>query len=435
MDVQALNSRAALALIRFGLGRRGGEPAPLDPLGWLDAQLDGPDPALDSPSATCTEVLLAWQQDRKNPPPEGQKRRTQVMWEADFATALNGMVDTIAPFRERLAWFWANHFTISVKKGDVRPLAMPFVREAIRPHVAGRFQDMLFAVMRHPAMLWYLDNQESVGPNSLVGQKSHHGLNENLARECLELHTLGADAGYTQQDVTEFAKLLTGWWFGPNAPLPVFTFDPHRHEPGDKTLMGLTFPPGEEGGIAALTWLANHPATFHHLATKLVRHFVADDPAPEDVARIAGVLRETRGDLGRATRAVLRLPSAWRGLTKLRAPWEYVVALVRGLDLAAGNRPNLLNMMGNLGQPFMAAPLPNGWSDNGAVWADGELLLRRADAALAVAPRARGADPVEVARATLGELLSEPTRSAVQHAASRDEGLALLLASPEFFRR
>jgi len=430
-----MDARSAQALIRFGLGRRGDEPPPGDPTAWLDAQLAGPDPALTTPAASSTEALLLWQLDRKDPPPDGTPRRTLQLWQADSAGMLRELLDGAAPFRERLVWFWANHFTISLRRGELRPVAVAYVREAIRPHVTGRFEDMLRAVIRHPAMLWYLDNQESVGPNSEVGRKSHHGLNENLARECLELHTLGADAGYTQQDVTEFAKLLTGWWFEPNAPLPAFNFAPHRHEPGSKTLMGLTFPPGEEGGLAALTWLGNHPVTFRRLATKLVRHFASDDPAPADVERIAGVLRDTRGDLAAAARAVVRLPAAWRGLSKLRAPWDYAVAVVRALDLAEGNRPDLLAVMSGLGQPFMAPPLPNGWPDTAGAWTDGELLLRRADWALAVSGRAATADPAALAQASLGDLLRPATLRAVQHATSRREALALLLASPEFLRR
>ncbi len=430
-----MDTRSAQALIRFGLGRSGAAPLPADPIGWLDGQLDGPDPVLATQAASCTDGLVAWREDRKNPPPEGQPRRVHLLWQAESAAATRALVETEAPFRERLVWFWANHFTVSVRKGELRAIAIAYVREAIRPHVTGRFQDMLTAVIRHPAMLWYLDNRDSVGPNSLAGGKGHRGLNENLARECLELHTLGADAGYTQRDVTEFAKMLTGWWFEPNAPLPVFTFDPHRHEPGTKTLMGLTFPPGEEGGLAALTWLGNHPRTFRHIATKLVRHFVADDPAPADVDRIAAVLRDSHGDLGAASRELVQLPAAWHGLTKLRAPTDYAVAVVRALALAEGNRPDMVPLMGALGQPFMAPPLPNGWADTASVWADGELLLRRADWSMGVAGRAPQADPADVAQASLGDLLRPETLLAVQRAPSRHEGLALLLASPEFQRR
>jgi uncharacterized protein (DUF1800 family) len=199
--------------------------------------------------------------------------------------------------------------------------------------------------------------------------------------------------------------------------------------------MGMTFPPGEAGGLAALRWLGNHPATFRRLAGKLVRHFVADEPAPEQVEAIAAVLRDSNGDLAAAARAVVRLPAAWQGLTKLRTPWDYAVAVLRALGLGEGNRPELLPVLNALGQPFMAPPLPNGWPDTAAAWSDGELLLRRADWAMAVSGRAAAADPVAIAQDSLGGLLRPDTLLAVQHASSRRAGLALLLASPEFLRR
>jgi uncharacterized protein (DUF1800 family) len=430
-----MDVRAAHALIRFGLGRRGSEAAPPDPLAWLAGQLDGPDPALATPGATCAEALAARREDHKNPLPDGQKPRARVLWEADFAATVRGLLEAEQPFRERLVWFWANHFTISLRRGELHPLAIPYLREAIRPHVTGRFADMLSAVMHHPAMLSYLDNTDSFGPDSFTGLKLHRGLNENLARECLELHTVTPAAGYTQQDVTEFARVLTGWSMEPAGPTPGFFFFPGRHEPGPKVVLGQTYPQGQEGGEAALAWLGHHPASFRHIATRLVCHFVADTPVPRDVARIDTVMRQTGGDLKAAYLGLLRLPSAWQPLTKLRAPADYIVAVVRALDLAEGNRPDVLGLMSGLGQPFMAPPLPNGWPDTATVWAEGELLLRRADWSMSVSGRVPAADPVEIAQSALGPLLSAETLSAIRHAPSRREGLALLLASPEFQRR
>jgi uncharacterized protein (DUF1800 family) len=428
-----MDAHAAQALIRFGLGRRGSEPVPTDPPAWLAGQINAPDPALGEPITRSGDALDAWRDSRKPTAPDPNRLRDLIA--ADRAIAMRILVTTDVPFRERLVWFWANHFTVSWRKGEIRQLILPYVQEAIRPHVTGRFVEMLQAVIRHPAMLWYLDNTDSIGPDSKGGLHAHRGLNENLARECLELHTIGSEAGYTQRDVTEFAKVLTGWSISnPNQPSGFFFF-PERHQPGDKTVMGMTFPEGEQGGIAVLAWLGNHPMTFRHVATKLVRHFVADDPAAADVKRIAGVLRDTRGDLKAAALELVRLPSAWQPLGKLRAPSDYVVAAVRALDLPQGNQPDIPAVMGTLGQPFMSAPLPNGWPDTAAAWADGEMLLRRADWALAVAGRRPDLDPVEVAQASLGPLLRPDTLRAVQHAASQREALALLLASPEFQRR
>ena len=278
-------------------------------------------------------------------------------------------------------WFWTNHFTISLRRGQCAGVAGAFVEEAIRPHVTGRFADMLLAVMHHPAMLLYLDNVGSVGPDSPAGQRSKRGLNENLARECLELHTVSPAAGYTQADVTNFAKLLTGWSIDLRADPPGFRFRPFAHEPGEQIVMGRRFPPGEEGGFAALTFLADHPATHHYLATKLVCHFVADDPSPNSVRRIEGVLRDTRGNLGAAAAALTTLTAAWQPQTKLRTPLDFAVASLRALDAPPpkADQPWLLGVLAGLGQPMWSAPQPNGWPDRAADWAGPEALLRRID--------------------------------------------------------
>jgi uncharacterized protein (DUF1800 family) len=332
-------------------------------------------------------------------------------------------------------WFWANHFTVSMRQGGTAPVAGAYVREAIRPHVTGRFESMVLAVMRHPAMLLYLDNAGSVGPNSPAGLRQHRGLNENLARECMELHTVTPAAGYSQADVTEFAKVITGWSVEMRDPSPGFLFRPGAHEPGPKTVMGQGFPPGEEGGVMALKFLANHPATHHALAVKLVRHFVADAPPDDAVRHIAGVLRDTGGDLGAASLALISLPHAWEPLAKLRTPQEYVVATLRTLDLPADKRPEVVGIMGGLGQPLWNAPLPNGWGDRAADWSAPESRLRRVDWAFGVAGRADMLDPSEVAETALGPLLRPATLEAVHRAGSRRDGLTLLLASPEFMRR
>ena len=423
------------AMIRFGLGRRGAEPDPTDPAAWLRAQLAMPDAAVAAPISSTLAGLEATKLDRQIRRMEGQPPRAQELWRADMAIAMRILAETQTPFRERLVWLWANHFTVSLRRGDIRALALPYIQEAIRPHVTGRFADMLGAVIRHPAMLWYLDNQESIGPDSPAGRRLWRGLNENLARECLELHTIGASAGYTQADVTAFANVLTGWSVDMGAASPGFAFMPERHQPGPKTIMGMTFPPGEAGGEAALTWLGNHPATFHRLAERLVRHFVADQPPPADVKRIADVLRQTHGDLKAATLAVLDLPGAWQPLAKLRAPADFVVAAVRALDLPEAGRPDMHALMAQFGQPFLSAPLPNGWPDTAADWADGEMLLRRAEWGLALAGRLPALDPMTLAQTSMGALMGEATRLAIQRAASRRDAFALAFAAPEFQRR
>ena len=272
------------------------------------------------PAPDLGSALRALRADRKAKLAASLSENRNNFRRDSFAT-FNWAVITPAPFRERLVWFWANHFTVSSRRPQCEGLIGPFVAGAIRPHVTGRFGDMLLAVVRHPAMLIYLDNVGSVGSASQTGRSGKHGLNENLGRECLELHTVTPASGYTQTDVTNFARMLTGWSVDFNSGNYGFEFRPAAHEPGSLTLMGRNFPPGEQGGIDALAFLADHPATHHNLATKLVRHFVADDAPAEDVRRIEGVLRDTRGDLGAATQALIKLDSAWRPAQSYAHRW------------------------------------------------------------------------------------------------------------------
>ena len=429
-----MDMRAALAFTRFGLGRRGSEPPPADPQAWLLAQLRQPDPARITPAPTTAEGLAAFRDDRRDKPPPAESKGRPV-FRAGALAELDNALTTPAPFRERLVWFWTNHFTISLRRAQCAAVAPAFVEEAIRPHVTGRFANMLLAVMRHPAMLLYLDNAESVGPDSRAGMRSGRGLNENLARECLELHTVSPAAGYTQADVTAFARLLTGWSIELRDDPLGYRFRPAAHEPGVQTVMGRQFPPGEAGGLAALGFLAEHPATHRFLATKLVRHFVADDPPLPAVRRIEGVLRDTGGDLGAAAAALVAIDSAWTPGAKLRTPQEFVIASVRALDLPPGNRPDLLGVLAILGQPLWTAPAPNGWPDQAREWAAPEAMIRRIDWAHGFAGRLGQQDPLAIADASLGPLLRPATLDAMRGAGSRRDALTLLLTSPEFQRR
>ncbi len=437
---------AAHALIRFGLGRGAGQPLPADPNGWLRQQLNGPDtaPPLLQPGTggSVADALSLFQLDRTDPVPEGQPRRTGLLFRGEAQALFDHAISTEASFRERLVWFWANHFTVSTRRGEVGALAGSFVREAIRPHVTGRFQDMLLAVMRHPAMLLYLDNAQSVGPSSPAGLRQKRGLNENLARECLELHTLTPASGYTQADVTEFARILTGWSIEQKEPPLGFKFRPFVHDPGPKTLMGFTFQEGEQGGVQALSWLAQHPGTHRALAQKLARHFIADQPPPDAVRVIEGALRDTRGDLRAAALAAASVPAAWTPLSKLRSPLDLVLAAIRGSGLPPGppnddnpKRVNVAGILQGLGQGPFNAPQPDGWPDRAAGWAAPEAMLRRVDWAYGFAGRSALPEPVQYADTVLGPLLTEPTSTEIRRAGSRRDGIALLLASPEFQRR
>jgi uncharacterized protein (DUF1800 family) len=428
-----MDLRTAQALVRFGMGPGGDEPPPANPSAWLLNQLHHPTVG-DAGEPNTAEGLAALRSDREDKPPPGQSR-SRALYQAQGLAAIAQAVTTAAPFRERLVWFWTNHFTVSLRRGQCAALAGAFVHEAIRPHITGRFEDMLLAVMRHPAMLLYLDNAQSVGPNSVGGMLSHRGLNENLARECMELHTVSPASGYSQADVTAFARILTGWSVELKSEPLGFVFRPRIHEPGEHTVMGRKFPEGEVGGVQASRFLASHPATHRFLATKLVRHFVDDAPPPGSVRRIEGILRDTKGDLGAAAEGLVGLTEAWAPGAKIRTPLDLVVAGFRALEVPTDPMPPFLAILAGLGQPLWTAPAPNGWSDIAADWSGPEAMMRRIDWAFAVAVRIGDRDPISIADKCLGPLCRAETRDMVAHAGSRREAMTLLLTSPEFQRR
>ena len=306
---------AAIAVTRFGLGARPGEIAAArpDPRGWLKAQItrqgadqpsgDGaPLPDMRSRFGEFREYRTAVQAAKGDMEarrmalaPIGQANQAEILARAKLAAT------TPAGFRERWAMFWANHFTVAAKAPQVAVAVGPFEREAVRPYVFGRFEEMLFAASRHPGMLMYLDQPRSTGPGSMAGQRRGGGLNENLAREILELHTVGADAGYTQADVTEFARALTGWSMGGDTAGPdagAYIYRAVMHEPGGRTVMGRSYGEGQEDQAARiLTDLAASPKTARHLARKLAIHFVADEPPPALTARLERAYLNSQGDL------------------------------------------------------------------------------------------------------------------------------------------
>jgi uncharacterized protein (DUF1800 family) len=339
-------------------------------------------------------------------------------------------------FVEHLVWFWSNHFCVSADK--IVSMAGAYEREAIRPHVLGRFVDMLTAVESHPAMLFYLDNAESMGPNSVAGINRDKSLNENLAREILELHTLGVRTGYSQDDVTRFANVLTGWtWIGLGVPNRggEFVFVKRLHEPGEQTVIGKTYPDtGMDQGRAVLADLARHPATAAHLARKLAQHFVADEPPPSLVDKLTKSFIDSDGNLKELAKTLLTAEESWAPeRTKLKRPFEWFISALRvtGAPWAVGR---VMSGQALLGEPLWRPPAPNGFPDYESAWIDG--LSQRVDIATNFAGRvAERVDPVALVEAGLGPLASAETRNTVARAESRAQALALLLMAPEFLRR
>jgi uncharacterized protein (DUF1800 family) len=356
---------------------------------------------------------------------------------------------------ERLVHFWSNHFAVSVDKAAVLGLAGPMEFEAIRPQMRGRFRDLLRAVVRHPAMLLYLDQAQSVGPDSPFGrrvQRRQLGLNENLAREILELHTLGVDGGYAQGDVTELARALTGWTAAGFGRGPVarrlarmdgaadgaFLFVPQMHQPGARTILGRRFAEGgAEQALAALDMLAAHPATARHIATKLTRHFAGDTPPPAMVSRLEQAFLSSDGDLPTLYRAVVASPEAWVPQpVKFRTPWEWSIAALRALDVREAPRFATVGLLNQLGQPVWRPGSPAGYDDIAASWAAPDALMRRVEAAERIALRmGRAADARALAPALFPDALGTATSQAIARAEDGTQALALLLASPEMMRR
>jgi uncharacterized protein (DUF1800 family) len=475
-------AQAALALYRFGLGPRAGSIAGIasDPRGALLAELDGAGAGRIGnadllTSGTAARVAFAFQQaqraarqaeraaqqaaapsggasppqmnDQSAPPPPAPvpvrnpgPGVPQQIYLAEAKARIQAALGAEIGFLERLVWFWSNHFCVSADKGNVRQICGAYEREVIRANVLGRFSDMLLAVESHPAMLIYLDNARSIGPDSIAGLRQKRGLNENLAREILELHTLGVRTVYTQEDVTRFANVITGWTFVPFRQDPVrggeFEFNPRMHQPGAQTVIGRSYPDaGMQQGRDVLAALARHPATAKHVAAKLARHFVADEPPPALVERLAKRFLATQGDLKEVTKALVAAPEAWEApRAKLKRPGEWVVGMLRAAGITPPDIGPVMQAHNLLGEPLWRPSAPKGFADESAPWLDG--LAQRLDIANQFARRVGAeADPREVFEQALAPLASSETRQAVLRAESRPQALALMFMAPEFQRR
>ena len=417
-----------------------------DPKAWARSQLQ----STDLPGGRSSlELMRSLQKVRRGGPDEVTRWIRQVYRSESIDRYLE-RATTGQPFRLRWANFWSNHFTASANIRTVRPLAVAYEREAIRPNCTGSFLDLLRAVAHHPAMLFYLDNQASVGPNSRAGRRREKGLNENYARELLELHTLGVEGGYTQGDVTELARILTGWGVArdPANANEAFAFTEEGHEPGKKTLLGVTYAQGGKAeGDAALAALAEHPATARNVSARLLAHFVGElDPRQENGARanLERVFRETNGSLRAMGEAILEIEALWDPeMRRLRNPEDWLTAGARaiGPGRKGGSKGALGKFLftasGRLGQAPLSPLSPKGWSDADSAWSGPESMVQRVELAIELAGIAAEGPgyPEQVSEAVLGPMLRGETRRAIEGESERAAGFALFLASPEMMRR
>ncbi|HEV8346792.1 MAG TPA: DUF1800 domain-containing protein [Vicinamibacterales bacterium] len=425
---------------------------------------------------------------RKDPE---QERASRVMLELSEQKMLRAIYSE-RQLQEVLTDFWFNHFNVDARKGPDRFMLTEYERETIRPHVLGKFRDLLEATAKSPAMLFYLDNWMSASPNGpdissremtmnrrgiarvrpqqqgtnaprsgALGVPAERvrgagapgvnkGLNENYGRELMELHTLGVDGGYTQKDVTEVARAFTGWTIENPRQGGGFMFNPRLHDTGEKVVLGHRLKSG--GGISdgeqVLDILARHPSTARFIATKLARRFVSDTPPASLVDRAAARFRDTNGDLREVTRTILTSPEflspdAYRA--KIKTPLEFVASAVRATSAEVRDASLLVRTMQQLGMPLYQCQPPTGYKDTADAWVNTGALVNRMNFAVSltnnqlrgvsVTTALVGDDPQPVPRSLVGDDLSDSTRATIAKATTPQQMAALTLGSPEFQRR
>ena len=461
-------SPPAIALNRFGLGARPDEAVPVEPKRWLTDQfvrfeVRPPEFASLDDAGTIVKRYHAEKQANRRQAQQGGAGETkdglkagrkdfrqdvQALYRASVQARTASALSTEAPFVERMVHFWSNHFCISVDNPQVTAFAGAFERDAIRPFVLGNFSEMVLTVEQHPAMLIYLNQFRSIGPGSQAAARNldrKRGLNENLAREIMELHTLGVRSGYTQADVTEFARALTGWTVdglgggkGAEGNPDHFTFRPAQHEPGSRSILGKRYAQdGEAQARAVLMDFAHAPATATHVATKLARHFAGDEPPAALVARLADSFTTSGGDLPSVYRTLIASPEAWIAIpTKFKTPWEWTISSLRGLGHRQVGEMQIATLQAQLGQRVWKPGAPAGWDDIALSWAGSDALLRRVEIAQRLAaPLGGGVDARTLAPKIMPASLSVATTEQIARSESPAGAIALMLVSPDFLRR
>ena len=463
--------KSTIAANRFGLGARPGDLSLIEPnpSRWLLDQLQGPSrlpdelKGLSSSAKVLVEIQDLRREEREmrqladgDPAPDfarkyGRTVREHYTEQTHARYRLAASSDF--PFHERLVYFWSNHFAVSVDKQPLSAIAGLYENEAIRPNITGNFADLLIACEQHPAMITYLDNQRSIGPTSTLGRRANRrqrdreiGLNENLAREILELHTLGVDGGYTQDDVTTFAKVITGWSIGgagdngrfAEGEPGTFEFRQAIHEPGTHQVLGKRYAQsGIKQGEAVLRDLAMHPATARFISSKLARHFVADEPPTDLVDELAATYLESGGELSKVYETLIRADAAWlEPHSKYKSPHDFVISTFRAFDHVPDNTRFVVGALDLMGQTPFRPGSPAGWADTAEHWGGADALYKRIEWSNTVS-RVIGSrvNPVKLGDAVLGPVFSAKTRKAISRAEDTVQGMTLLLASPDFQRR
>ena len=445
---------ATIASHRFGFSETSLRAIQADPRAWVHNQFKQP-VAFDSSGLIDSAQAMALTRDVL----KADKAATSATPAAPVSGAANALtpsrktlretnlralerrwqhtIATPTPVAERWVQFWTNHFTVAATKATLAALVWPFEYEAIRPHAFGNFKDLVRATTLHPAMLLYLDNAQSIGPDSKAGKRRDKGLNENLARELLELHTLGVHGGYTQEDVTQTAKILTGWTVRPDGDGNA-SFVENLHQPGSKRVLGKTYREGDSALGHLLTDLTRHPSCAKFVATKLVRHFVTDEPPAALVEAVAARFHSTEGDLQAVAQALFRHDIAWQPdhPAKFKRPDEFVLSAHRMLKLPISNIAQTVDAVQTMGLAVGRAPSPQGWPDRTEEWLSPDALLKRVQWADKFAQVHRNdADARALVKLAWGPDLSSSTLQHIERAESSAQSLALALASPEFQRR
>jgi uncharacterized protein (DUF1800 family) len=433
----SLSAQVAHAFNRFGLGGRPDDAIPTDVMTWLTDQLSTSDPlANGAPNiVTCLGWASAVFNAKGLKAQKAARAALQEHFEAEQQALLENAVTTPTPFWERLVNFWANHFAILT--GEVQTLATAgcFVREAIRPYITDTFENMLLAVMQHPAMIFSLDNQNSIGPQSPQAIEQGSGnINENLARETLELFTVTNAANFTQADVDALAYVLTGWTVSLANPAG-FIINPAAHQPGPQTVLGYTTSGNSGDGYEILEFLGTHPLSYANIAYKLVAHFTTDVPDPNDVQTVTNALSANGGSLLAATNAVINLSNAWVPLTKLRRPFDYVVAASRAVEAPIAVNKATNDYLTDLGMPIWGSPFPNGWQDVGLGWASPSQMMLRTNWSNKFANHFKTTNFATTENIALGGLIAPQTLQVLAQLKSNHDKTTVLFCCPEFQRR